>query len=181
MKTSIAITMLVCLSASAAHAQPDEDRTQEMKRARLSGRRLALEIIASGAIGGVAAYETMVGTCGNEPCLGGALGGWLVDFAVTPAAVWGIGTAMGGRGTIGAAYYGALPALAPFSATGAPVGLQFSLAAFFLPFTSSIIYEISSTVAANNWTREHNAAVTLQPVYKGEHVDGAVGTFALQF
>ncbi|HSN25365.1 MAG TPA: hypothetical protein VLT45_03745 [Kofleriaceae bacterium] len=181
MKNTVAITMLVCMSASAAHAQPDEDRTQEMRRARLSGRRLALEIIASGAIGGLAAYGTMVGVCGNEPCLGGALGGWLVDFAVTPAAVWGVGAAMGGRGSIGAAYYGALPALAPFSATTAPVGLQFSLAAFFLPFTSAIVYEISSTVAANNWAREHNAALALQPVYESGHVDGAVGTLGVQF
>jgi hypothetical protein len=185
MKTSCVLAASIaalCVTSTVVRADSErDDRAPEMHRARFSGGRLLVEILAGELVGAAAAYGTYTSVCGDEPCLGGALGGWVVDFAVTPAAIWGAGTLMGGRGRIGHAYYGALPALAPFSVTSAPVGLQFSLSAFFLPITSALMYELSSNITSTKWTQEHAPNLTLRPLYKDEHVAGALGTLSLQF
>jgi hypothetical protein len=166
------------LVAATAHAEPaDEVKAAEMKRASFSGGRFVVELLVGGAIGSLAAYGTYVGICGDEPCLGGALTGWVANFAVTPAAVWGVGTVMGGRGRLAHAYYGAVPALAPFSAPNAPIGLQFALSVVFLPITSSLMYELSSHIASQQWVREHAPAVAVRPLAGG----GGIATLGLQF
>lgn len=147
-----------------------------MRGARFSGKRLVLEILAGGAVGTLVAYGTYRSACGDEPCLGGALGGWLAGFAVTPLAVWGTGSLTGGEGKLAHAYYGAVPALAPFSVTSAPIGLQFALSSVFLPITSSIMYELSSHIASERWTREHAPQLAVQAT--GE---GYAGTLSLRF
>lgn len=165
------------LFATTAHAEPAvEVKAAEMKRASFSGGRFVVELLAGGLVGSLAAYGTYVGICGDDPCLGGALTGWLANFAVTPAAVWGVGTAMGGRGRLAHAYYGAVPALAPFSAPNAPIGLQFGLSAVFLPITSALMYEISSHIASQQWAREHAPAVTMRPLD-----GGGIASLGLQF
>ncbi|HLL22297.1 MAG TPA: hypothetical protein VK427_09210 [Kofleriaceae bacterium] len=145
-------------------------------RASFSGKRLALEILAGGAAQTLVAYGTYKSTCGDEPCLGGALGGWFAGFAVTPLVVWGVGSLTGGEGKLAHAYYGALPALAPFSATEAPIGLQFALSSVFLPITSAIMYEVSSHVASQRWASEHRPQVGVRPI-----AGGYAGSVSLRF
>lgn len=147
-----------------------------MRGARFSGKRLVVEILVGGAVQTLVAYGTYKSTCGDEPCLGGALGGWFAGFAVTPLAVWGTGKLMGGEGKLSHAYYGAVPALAPFSATEAPIGLQFALSSVFLPITSAIMYELSSHIASERWTREHAPQLTVRPVG-----DGYAGAVSVRF
>ena len=147
-----------------------------MRGARFSGKRLVLEILVGGTVGTLVAYGTYKSTCGDDPCLGGALGGWFAGFAVTPLAVWGTGTLTGGEGKLAHAYYGAVPALAPFSATSAPIGLQFALSSVFLPITSAIMYEASSHIASERWTREHAPQLTLRATG-----DGYAGAVSVRF
>lgn len=161
--TTVVLAAAPARADSTPEAKAPEAKVAEMKRGRFSGGRFVVEIIVGGAAGSLAAYATFRGICGDEPCLGGALTGWLADFAVTPAAVWGIGNAMGGQGRLAHAYYGAIPALAPFSATDAPIGLQFGLSAFFLPITSAVMYELSSHLISDQWTREHEPRLVVRP------------------
>jgi hypothetical protein len=181
MKLLLASTILAIATPALAQPAPpplpeDTGSAVRMQKARFSGKRLVLEILVGGGVQALVAYGTYKSACGDDPCLGGALGGWFAGFAVTPLAVWGTGTMMGGEGKLAHAYYGAVPALAPFSATEAPIGLQFALSAVFLPITSSVMYEVSSHVASEKWTREHAPQLTVRATD-----DGYAGTFAVRF
>lgn len=176
MKLLLASTILAIATPALAQPAPPEQNTERIQRAKFSGKRLVLEILVGGGVQALAAYGTYSSVCGDDPCLGGALGGWFAGFAVTPLAVWGTGTLTGGEGKLSHAYYGAVPALAPFSATTAPVGLQFGLSAILLPITSSFMYELSSHVASQRWTAEHAPQLTVRASQ-----GGYAGAFAVRF
>jgi hypothetical protein len=115
-------------------------------RGKASGVRFVVNMLGSGLVGGAAAYGTMAAACGGgELCLGGSVGGALVNIGVTPLAAWGLGRAMGGRGDLGMTYVGGL---LPFTAT-APIAVESPGAALgvslvLMPVTSALTFELSS-------------------------------------
>jgi len=90
-----------------------------------------------------------------------------------PIAQWGVGSAMGGHGSLATTYYGEVVALgaAPAGTTGLAV------AGLAMPFVTALGYEISS----NNWYRQHNGHLTVMPVGTGGQTTGAVASVSLQF
>jgi len=132
----------------------DPVETLANERARFSGKRLALEIIGGGLVGGVASALVFGASCDGHDCLGASLLSFGADFAVTPLAVYGIGTLMGGRGSLLYSYLGAGPALTPFSMTGpadetpdqtlSRLKLEVTLSTIFLPICSAVLYEATS-------------------------------------
>ncbi|MFT3696260.1 MAG: hypothetical protein QM831_24180 [Kofleriaceae bacterium] len=159
---------------SLAAAQPRDDRP------RFSGKRLAVEILGGELTGILSTALTFNALCSpGSDCLGPALLAYGVDFAVTPAAVWGIGQAMGGEGSLGYSYLGGLTALAAFSVPGSPdetpsetvsrVSLEAYVAAVLLAPCSSLMYELTSHVT---WAREHQVTAAFRAV---DGNSGAVG------
>src|SRR5580698_9635222 len=104
--------VLVVGFASTAHA--DESR------AHFSSKRLVVEILGGELVGGLTTALTFRGMCDGTDCFGSAMLAFGADAAVTPLAVWGLGKAMGGEGSLGYAYIGGSLALAPFGVTGSP-------------------------------------------------------------
>jgi len=117
-----------------------------MERAHFSLKRLALEIVAGEATG-IAASLLL---CNGSSCPGDGELAFGVDFAVTPAAVWGVGTVMGGRGTLFASYLGASPALTPLTLPGQPnetpadtssrIQTEAIVSSVLLPICSALLY-----------------------------------------
>ncbi len=190
---------LVCL-ATTAHAQTAPDPAgqplppapapapppEEISRAHFSGKRLAIEILAGEAV----TIGTSLALCsGPNSCPGD---GWLafgVDFAVTPLAVWGVGSMMGGQGTLLASYLGASPAVTPLGMPGpaneAPgdtlsrIQLEATISMIILPATSALLYEVSSQIVSAKWQREHAPALTLRPLVGRS--SGAVASVGVRF
>ena len=193
---------LVCLATTAyaqtAPAQPDPAAGQplppalpppppeEIARAHFSGKRLAIEILAGEAV----TIGTSLALCsGPNSCPGD---GWLafgVDFAATPLAVWGVGSMMGGQGTLLASYLGASPAVTPLSMPGSPnespgdtlsrIQIEATIAMIILPATSALLYEVSSQIVSAKWQREHAPALALRPLLG--RASGAVASVGLRF
>jgi hypothetical protein len=91
---------LITGSPNGAPAQARRSRRHAPNdRARFSGKRLALEIIGGGLIGGVTSALVFNATCNGRDCLGASLLSFGADFAVTPLTVYEIGHLMGGRGS----------------------------------------------------------------------------------
>jgi hypothetical protein len=165
----------------------DPVETLANERARFSGKRLALEILGGGLIGGVTSALVFGASCDGHDCLGASLLSFGADFAVTPLAVYGIGNLMGGRGSLLYSYLGAGPALTPFSMTGpadetpdqtlSRLKLEVTLSTIFLPICSAVLYEATSHFSYVRWQREHGASIALTPV----HGSGAMGVVSLSF
>jgi hypothetical protein len=181
-------------SSYAAPLPPPPPNTDaaHMDGARFSGKRFVVEILAGGALGSLVAYGTYSSLCGRGDCTGAALAGFGMNFAVTPLAVWGVGRAMGGEGTLGWTYLGASTALAPFSVSGpadestsdmiARIDLEFAMSALFLPITSSLFYELSSHLHYKQWRASQPAGFAIAPVYgEHHHVTGALGQVSLSW
>jgi hypothetical protein len=174
---------------------PDPAEHERMTRARFSGTRLAVEILAGALIGSLAAYGTYESLCDGEDCLGASLAGYGVNFAITPLAVWGVGRAMGGDGGLGWTYLGGSVAAAPFSAPGSPdetpaetiqrVDLEFAISTVLLPVTSALMFELSSQLHYAQWSQaveRGDASLTLAPL-RDRHggLDGATAQLSLRF
>ncbi|HEY0251841.1 MAG TPA: hypothetical protein VGC41_09960 [Kofleriaceae bacterium] len=166
-----------------AAAQPLEDR--ERDRAKFSGKRLTVEIIGGELTGILSTALTFNALCNGTDCLGSALSAYAVDFAITPLAVWGIGSAMGGQGSLGYSYLGGSLALTAFSVTGSPdetpsdtlsrVSIEAYVAAILLAPCSSLMYELTSQVT---WAREHQVGISIRAV---DNTTGGVGVISGRF
>ncbi|MEO6772722.1 MAG: hypothetical protein ABI467_06830 [Kofleriaceae bacterium] len=164
------------LFSSLVHAQPTDDH------AKFSGKRLAVEILGGEVVGALVTGLTFNALCNGEDCLGSAFTAFGVNVAVTPLAVWGIGAAMGGEGSLGYSYLGASLALTPFSVTGSPdespsdavtrVAIEAWVSSILLAPCSALMYEATSHVS---WTREHQMNLALRTLHDREGLDGAVG------
>jgi hypothetical protein len=164
------------LFSSLARAQPTDDH------ARFSGKRLAVEILGGEVVGALVTGLTFNALCSGQDCLGSAITAFGANLAVTPLAVWGIGAAMGGEGSLGYSYLGASLALTPFSVTGSPdetpsdaltrVAIEAWVSSILLAPCSAIMYEASSHVS---WSREHQVNVAVRTLHDREGLDGAVG------
>ena len=120
------------------------------RRAKFSGGRFVVESLGSGLIGSLVSFGTYRAACGDTPCLGGAIGGLVVDIAVTPLAAYGIGQVMGGNGNLGSTY---VVGLAAFAGGGAATAndaiLVLAIGMIIEPFAAALGYEISSSVNAH--------------------------------
>lgn len=120
------------------------------EKARFSGGRFVLELFGSAAAGSLSGYLTYSGICGDNVCLGGALAGMGVNMVVTPLTVYGIGSLMGGEGSLGTTFLGSL---LPFSVTAAissqAPGLALGIGFALMPVTGSLFYELSSNSKAS--------------------------------
>lgn len=173
------LVLLGLLIPSFVAAQPRDDRDRH-DRARFSGKRLTVEILGGELTGILSTALTFNAMCSaGSDCLGPALLAYGVDFAITPAAVWGIGEAMGGQGSLGYAYLGGVTALAAFSVPGSPdetpgetmsrVSIEAYVAAILLAPCSSLMYELTSQVS---WAREHQVTAAVRGV---DGNSGAIG------
>ena len=151
----------------------DQPAAADSSRARFSGGRYVVESLVGAAAGSLAFYGVYRGLCsGNagDDCLGPALAAAAANLAVTPVAQWGVGTAMGGHGSLAWTYYGEALTFA-----AAPAGSEGLVVASFLsPFMSALTYELSS----NKWFAEHGGRVQIMPV-TGRN--GATAGVALSF
>jgi hypothetical protein len=174
--------LLVSLFAlsSTAHAQPRTD-----DHARFSGKRLALEIIGGEVVGSIVTGLTFNALCNGTDCLGSAFAAFGANVAITPLAVWGIGAAMGGEGSLGYSYLGASLALAPFSVTGSAdespsdalsrIEVETIVSSILLAPCSAAMYEMTSHVA---WSREHALNIAVRPLHG---MDGAAAMISGRF
>jgi hypothetical protein len=205
MKTITMLVVIATLSATrVAAAQegvlspppptpPTEQQdSARMERARFSGKRLFVEILVGGLVGSLAAYGTFSAMCGDEACLSGAITGFLVNFAVTPIAVWGTGNMMGGQGSLKGAYLGASIAVTPLSMPGQPdetpgetisrINLEMAISVIVLPITSAILYEFTSGMKATRWKQQHATPVVgVQPIYGRAGLEGVMAGAAVAF
>ena len=148
-------------------------------RARPSGKRFILNSLAGGLVGGVVGYAAFQGMGGDS--IGAAFAGLGVQIAVTPAVVYGAGRLQGGQGTIGSAYLGGLIAFSGPSATTDQAAVSFAVGMLLMPFTSALMYELSSGIRSK---RLEAAAQSLQvtPVVDGNGgVAGVRAGFAFGF
>jgi hypothetical protein len=116
-----------------------------------SGGRYALGVLASAAAGGLAAFGVLKGVCGDEVCLGGAIGGLVANVVVSPLAAWGAGRAMGGRGDLGTTYLGGLLGFS----VGGPLtqvspGTALAVGSLVMPFMASLAFELTSMGAPSD-------------------------------
>jgi hypothetical protein len=170
--------------AQSAHEPTEEQRSD---RARFSGKRLALEIVAGEATGLLTTYAL----CNGSTCAGD---GWLAfgaDFVVAPLAVYGTGRVMGGHGTLLYSYLGASPALIPLTMPGTPgespadtlsrIQTEATISALLLPLCSAVLYEVSSQVTSARWRMEHHPTMSVRPLYDHRGTAGGVGAVAIAF
>lgn len=179
----------------AAVASAPSKVDERMERARFSGRRFVVELLAGAAVGSLAAYATFESMCdGRGDCLGAALAGTAVNFAVTPLAVWGVGRWSGGQGTLGWTYLGGVAPLGAFGATGQPnesptealsrVKLELAISTLLLPVSSALCFELSSHMGYTRWrtaAQAGNLSLGIAPTYNRHGVDGAMGQLSLRF
>lgn len=130
-------------------------------RGRFSVGRFFLESLVGGVIGAGAGYGVLRLACGSDVCLGGALGALGTNIAVTPLAVWLLGMATGGEGSVGSAYLGGAIGLGAGGAGYAvSPGLSLAIGMTIMPFTSALLYELNSNGQAV--AREHQQGVVVQ-------------------
>jgi hypothetical protein len=156
--------------------------------AHYSGKRLLVEILGGELVGGVATALTFRGVCDGTDCFGSAMLAFGANVAVTPLAVWSIGKAMGGDGSLGYAYLGSSIALAPFGVSGSPdetpadalsrIEIEVAISSILLAPCSALAYEATSQLS---WAREHSVTVGVQPVHDQRNVTGAMGMFSARW
>jgi hypothetical protein len=153
------------------------DRVAAARRAKFSVGRYFLESLGSAVVGSVAAYGTFKAVCGGQPCVGGSAAALGANIVATPLTVWGLGQATGGDGGLGWTFLGGLVAFSGYSAGTADPTLPLVVGLVLMPFTSALLYEVSSGVNARKVLGPGSAfAPTLAPVIgRGNGVVGAVG------
>jgi hypothetical protein len=178
-----------CVGATVPLARPAPDpvETEKMDRARFSGKRLAVEILAGEAAGLLTSFLL----CNDSSCPGDGWVAFGADFAVTPLVVWGVGTAMGGRGSLAYSYLGASPAVTPLSMPGSPdespadtlsrIRTEAAVSALLLPVCSAVLYEATSHFASVRWRTEHAPMLTVRPLLHHDGLAGGVGALSLRF
>lgn len=184
MRLTILVSLLL-LSAAAAHAEPSHDTGSS---ARFSGKRLAVEILTGEVVGGLASGLTFRAVCDGTDCFGSGIAAFGMNIAITPLAVWGVGTAMGGNGSLGYSYLGASLALTPFSVTGSSeespsdalsrIEVEVVVSSLLLAPCSALMYEATSQMS---WVRDHAVGVAVQPVHDRDGLTGAVGVVSARW
>jgi hypothetical protein len=112
---------------------------------------LAVEIITSFVGGGLVGYGTMAGICGGDICFGGALAGLGAEVVTMPLITYGVGSLMGGRGSLGSAYLGGLTGFgAGCAATAQDSTLGLALGVLLMPIVAPIFYEMNSSANATS-------------------------------
>jgi hypothetical protein len=166
---------------------PEPAEVQKMDRARFSGTRFAVELLAGGAAG----LLTSLTLCNGSSCPGDGFVAFGVDLAVTPLVIWGIGGAMGGRGSLMYSYVGASVAVTPLSMPGSPdeapidtinrINTEVAISAVLLPICSAVLYEASSHFTSVRWRNEHAPQIALRPLNGRDGLNGGLGTLSLRF
>jgi hypothetical protein len=139
-------------SSTEEPSKAQEFSLADAERARFSGGRYVVELFASAAGGSLAAYGTLESICGSGACngdIGRAIGGMLAalgaNFVATPLIVAGTGSLMGGRGSVGSAFWGAVTGIAAGSLlTPVSPGLGLAVGVTLMPIISAIFYEMNS-------------------------------------
>jgi len=178
-----ALSGVVVAPPVAPAALDHDDRLAAARRAKFSVGRFFLESLSSAVVGSLAAYGTFKATCGDQPCLGGGLGSLGVNVVVTPLTVWGVGEATGGAGGFGWALLGGLVAFSGYTAGTTDPTLPLVIGVVLMPFTSALMYELSSNTNAQRALRSGTAlAPTFAPlVGPSNGVVGAVGAIGGRF
>jgi hypothetical protein len=135
---------LVATSPGGALGIPPGD----VERARFSGGRLTAELLGSLVGSGLVSYGVFRLICGRDVCLGGAFAALGTAFVAPTLISYGIGHAMGGRGTLRATFMAAALGLGlgtPFM--GVNSGLGLAIGFFAMQIMAPVGFEISS----NNW------------------------------
>jgi hypothetical protein len=189
-------SVVVRPTQSSVPASPPPVAPEVMERAQFSAGRMFVEILAGGLAGSLAGYITFEALCSHDSdCIGPALAATLVDFAVTPLVVHGVGGRLGGQGTLSMSYAGASAAFAGFSGSGstdetpeetiARINLEFAVALVLMPVTTAVTYELVSHMQYKRWreaAQAGNLSFGVAPLH-GSHrsLDGAMGQLALRF
>jgi hypothetical protein len=160
----------------------------DVSAAHFSGKRLVVEILAGELVGGLATALTFRGLCSGDDCFGSAMLAFGANVAITPLAVWGVGQAMGGEGSLGYSYLGASLALTPFSVSGpadeAPsdalsrIEIEVAISSILLAPCSALLYEATSQM---RWSREHAVAITVHPIDSRAEGAGLVGVISARW
>lgn len=139
-------------------------------RGRFSGGRFVVEMLGSAALGTLAGYGLFRATGGDGA--GPAALGLTTEIAVTPLVVYGIGRGMGGGGSLGSTYYGALIGLAAPGTSAAATdnwNVTMAIGLTLMPVTSALFYELSSNA------RTRNASIAIVPTVDPQ---GRTGVYA---
>lgn len=164
-----------------------------MQRARFSGKRFLLSSLAGAVVGSLVAYGTFSALCDDDSdCFGAALASVGANFAITPLSVWGAGNALGGDGHLAWTYLGGTAAFAGLSVPGSPdesyassmmrFKIAIAIGVIALPFTSSLLYEVSSNTSFVRWReRNHVRALGLSPMPGRSGVDGIYASISFGF
>jgi hypothetical protein len=125
------------------------DQVGAARRAKFSVGRFFLESLGSALVGSLAAYGTYKATCSQAPCLGATFEALGANIVVTPITVWGLGQATGGDGGLGWAFLGGLIAFSGYGAGTTDPTLPLVVGVVLMPFTSALLYEVSSNINAH--------------------------------
>jgi hypothetical protein len=140
------------------------------KRARFSGGRLVVEMLAGGLVGGLTGYAAYSAVGGDD--IGSVLAGLGANIAVTPLVVYGTGRAMGGQGTLGMSYLGGLIAFSGPSATPDQAAVSFAVGMTLMPVTSALMFELSSHIRSKRFETVARG-ISVAPVIGGSGLAGA--------
>ena len=183
-----ALVSLCAVFARSAHAQPPPTQTDDKQSEHWSTKRFLVETLAGEVVGGIASALTFSAACDGTDCTGSAIASFGVNIAITPLAVWGVGKAMGGAGSLGYSYLGASIALAPFSVTGSAdetpadalsrVEIEVAVSSILLAPCSALMYELTSQV---RWTRDHAVGLAVHPLHDHDGLSGAVGVITARW
>lgn len=159
----------------------DAKEAAKWERATFSGGRWVVEMLAGATVGTLSAV-LMYNAAGGD--IGGAAAGIVTSFAVTPLVEYGVGRAMGGRGSLSWTYVGGLIGFsgsAP-AAQADPV-LVIAIAEVLCPITSGLAFELTSHGAARRWQAEHGLGVAVTPLASrdGSRLGGALVTAGMRF
>ena len=171
-----------------AHEAPGVVRPftrEDADRAGFNGGRYAVEVLVSGIGGSLAAYGTFEAMCGSgqSGCLlGGSFAALGANIVGTPLLVYGMGAAMGGRGSLGSAFMGALiPLGVAGSLTTVDPIVALAIGVALMPFISPLTYELSSNARSREMKAQLGTTAfqpTLVPVMHEQRIVG--GTMGVQ-
>lgn len=177
----------VSVSVQAQAPAPGPTEAEQWERARFSHGRFWAESGVGVAVGLV----TSLLLCNSSSCPGYGFVAFFADVGATPIAVWGLGNAMGGKGSLLNAFVGASVAVTPLSVQGPPdetpeqtisrIQFEVAVSALLLPFCSALAYEFSSHFASVRWRNEHAPKLTVRPVMHHDGMTGGIGTLSLRF
>lgn len=152
--------------------------TAKYEKARFSGKRMFVEMLAGAAVGSLAGYLAFEAAGGDG--VGALIAGLGANIAVTPLAVYGTGRAMGGMGTLGWTYTGGFLAFSGPAATPQEASLSLAIGMVLMPVTSSLMFEASSHMKSKAFERIASG-LAIAPIVDRDRVTGARAGLAFRF